>query len=627
MSQLVKKGGDTFIGLLPEEQEYLDWVFTTKGTDSPEYKQFKQAMINKYGNRVEASLQLPEIVIEAKHPEKTIKEKAKETWNNMSTETKVDLALTGAGFIPGLDVAADVIDVGRELYKGNWGNALIAGGIALIPGLSYAAYKGAKAAAKARRNNKVAKEVRYAINKRIWQDNRNIETYGFHPRRIIMGKPQGLPEPDPDTFYHSGDFVHRGRWRLRGGYVHAKDGQIQPLASSIGEPRIWWNKGDNYGNGEIILTTKSPKVDERVIDNLDKYSEYHGAYSPTYYTSGSIPIEDVQIYRRNPLTGDYEHGIKYTPVVSKADGNTYTDFYGAAKRLEEEQALAAKIAENNRLLDLLDEFSQKHAIKDLIAGTDGWEDVVLTYPKADRTTVTSNRRTNKQIRDAIARHNTFARGVQMPSSPEDIEHIRSVFGDDWMDKQDEVLKYIATHQRPGTGGFFIAPTGNAAMYGNERNGLGRVNLIRRKYKLGKDRSKWFDEGDFVFQQHPIYSGITFNETSDIIAPWLNPNTWSSPGSRVIPYRETELISPKDMHWVKFVKADTDFDALTSFNTQFNWNKYKSGGRLIPKHAKGSPVNNNPLPKMPINTNPVPEAKPKKRKKIIAKTYTRFYNLA
>ena len=40
-------------------------------------------------------------------------------------------------------------------------------------------------------------------------------------------------------------------------------------------------------------------------------------------------------------------------------------------------------------------------------------------------------------------------------------------------------------------------------------------------------------------------------------------------------------------------------------------KKKCGGRLIPKHAKGSPVNNNPLPKMPINTNPVPKKENKK----------------
>ena len=38
-------------------------------------------------------------------------------------------------------------------------------------------------------------------------------------------------------------------------------------------------------------------------------------------------------------------------------------------------------------------------------------------------------------------------------------------------------------------------------------------------------------------------------------------------------------------------------------------------RLIPRHAKGSPVNTNPLPEMPINTNPVPKKENKKKKKL------------
>ena len=40
---------------------------------------------------------------------------------------------------------------------------------------------------------------------------------------------------------------------------------------------------------------------------------------------------------------------------------------------------------------------------------------------------------------------------------------------------------------------------------------------------------------------------------------------------------------------------------------------RSGGQVVPKHAKGNPINTNPLPEMPINTNPVPEVKPKKKK--------------
>ena len=34
-------------------------------------------------------------------------------------------------------------------------------------------------------------------------------------------------------------------------------------------------------------------------------------------------------------------------------------------------------------------------------------------------------------------------------------------------------------------------------------------------------------------------------------------------------------------------------------------------KLIPKHAKGNPVNTNSLPKIPVNTNPVPKKEDKK----------------
>ena len=46
----------------------------------------------------------------------------------------------------------------------------------------------------------------------------------------------------------------------------------------------------------------------------------------------------------------------------------------------------------------------------------------------------------------------------------------------------------------------------------------------------------------------------------------------------------------------------------------NTEKHETGGRLIPKHAKGSPVNTNPLPKDQINDNPIPSKKEDKKKK-------------
>lgn len=55
-----------------------------------------------------------------------------------------DLAIMGAGFVPILGEAIDLYDIGRSLYNKDYKTALIAAGLAFIPGLSYKAYKGIK---------------------------------------------------------------------------------------------------------------------------------------------------------------------------------------------------------------------------------------------------------------------------------------------------------------------------------------------------------------------------------------------------------------------------------------------------------------------------------------------------
>lgn len=54
----------------------------------------------------------------------------------LSTDDMIDYGITAAGFIPGLDTAADIADVGNQLRLGNYGQAAFGVGMALIPGLS-----------------------------------------------------------------------------------------------------------------------------------------------------------------------------------------------------------------------------------------------------------------------------------------------------------------------------------------------------------------------------------------------------------------------------------------------------------------------------------------------------------
>lgn len=364
MNKLIKKcqnpsGPIEYVGM---PQNEWDWITYMQMADpnNPKYKWFLQYAKDKYGRQ--GDTRLPEVVIEAKRPEKTLAENAKENvkevkqkWSNLPIDSKVDLALTGAGFIPGLDVVADVADIGREAWKGNWGNVALGVGLAAIPGLSLAGYKTYLAAKDANKTRKVAKELEHAINKRIWRDGRNIEKYGYNPRRIIMGTPVGMPEPDVNTFFHSGNFVSNLQPGTpvpkRGGYVRVKDGQIQPIDGGSGEPRIWWNKGDNYGKDEIILTTKSSKVDDQVISSPEKYKDsdiMH--YSPNYYTSGAIPLDEVDVYYRNPLTGDYDHPIQHTPTTPKIEGNTYLGMLERPSTLSDAELKGVTKHDRNRVI-------------------------------------------------------------------------------------------------------------------------------------------------------------------------------------------------------------------------------------------------------------------------------------
>lgn len=135
MSKLIKKfqnpsGPIELVGMPQNERDWVDYMFMAD-PNNPKYKQFLQYAKDKYGRQ--GDTQLPEVVIEGKRLEKTLAENAKENieevkqkWNNLPTDSKVDLALTGAGFIPGLDVVADIADLGRSVKNGAWGNASLA---------------------------------------------------------------------------------------------------------------------------------------------------------------------------------------------------------------------------------------------------------------------------------------------------------------------------------------------------------------------------------------------------------------------------------------------------------------------------------------------------------------------
>lgn len=176
-----------------------------------------------------------------------------------------------------------------------------------------------------------------------------------------------------------------------------------------------------------------------------------------------------------------------------------------------------KAQSNYNVMNQMDKFADKYG-----------------YPKANRKTILSNRKTNKQAREVIARHNTYMRGVE-PYGFEsgDVINAKKVIGDKMT--TEDFLKYAATNKRNPDQGIWISPGENAFIYG----GRGETAYVRRPYKLGSDRSKWFKEGDFSIQ--PGTKG-------EITAPWYSPQYGAA-------QPESELISNTNLNFAGWANSN------------------------------------------------------------------------
>lgn len=175
----------------------------------------------------------------------------------------------------------------------------------------------------------------------------------------------------------------------------------------------------------------------------------------------------------------------------------------------------------------------------------------------------------RYARSLIKRHNTFYRGVvSNPSEP----HLS--------------LEYMATHAPGGGAGeLYITPyEGVAQMYGHP------VEILR-PYKLGADRTRWFDEGNF-----PIYTSggrremHLWENKKGITAPWLTSENFESRWYK--PNVEGELTGrnqqfipmsikyrPHGYYYPQFYRVGSLAVPTTAF--------YKSGGSIhIKKKNRG-----------------------------------------
>ena len=108
-----------------------------KGDDETRLRLYNERMQQKASAAEAAGKQITYSPPDNNLQEVTVTAKPQDKPNTgMSTNDMIDLGITAAGFVPGLDTAADIADVGNQLRQGNYGSALLSAGLAFIPGVS-----------------------------------------------------------------------------------------------------------------------------------------------------------------------------------------------------------------------------------------------------------------------------------------------------------------------------------------------------------------------------------------------------------------------------------------------------------------------------------------------------------
>lgn len=146
----------------------------------------------------------------------------------------------------------------------------------------------------------------------------------------------------------------------------------------------------------------------------------------------------------------------------------------------------------------------------------------------NQNTINDERITEKLVKDRIAQHNTFYRGVRDPETSPIKEHKelakelnKKLIQEGLEPTRENRLIYAATHHSPETGsgraGFLgLDNTGTlyasnslstGAGYAKSRDGkpVGEIAIVRRPYTLGNDRNMWFKEGDFNLRSNSRYN--------------------------------------------------------------------------------------------------------------------------
>ena len=181
------------------------------------------------------------------------------------------------------------------------------------------------------------------------------------------------------------------------------------------------------------------------------------------------------------------------------------------------------------------------------------------------------------IKNGLDRHNTFYRGLHMPSE-EETAAIRNIIGKNATDR--EVLEYLAKVGSRDPYNTYLSLDDRAGQYARNAD----IAILKRKYKLGDSPSTWIEDADFVYDTTPA-TGVV--KKGSVNYPWASKSMIEKapPGEvRMHPddFTFEGWLPVKEWEYGKYVPAE---EFKGSNNLYFN----EAAGHHKPSFAKANDI--------------------------------------
>lgn len=167
--------------------------------------------------------------------------------------------------------------------------------------------------------------------------------------------------------------------------------------------------------------------------------------------------------------------VTNTQLTAKSQPSPSITFKTPPKKEPPTIKITGKDIELNNLIDRFNKFADYYGYTKVPSGADLSE-------------------AEKIMKNVFDQHNTFYRGLALPSMDCDVAEVVAAIGAN--KSSADQLNYLAKAGRKGD--TYVSPGSNAAMYGDGQN----VAILRRKYNLGENPKTWLADADFDFTDTP-----------------------------------------------------------------------------------------------------------------------------